>query len=188
MAPDPISPAMWEDVLGGLVVGRSDGSSFADELAGDPGVDLIHTLVCEFRAGMVVEVLLLTSRLLLVELGDTGFRALLGEFWRTSPPQVFKAREGEAFAAWLADRLAARELDIRCLPEVLAFERAVIHALVHGEGRVVPFPYDPLPVLRALAAGRRPTEVAAGRYEVEVTAENGAQLSVAGVLFGSASG
>lgn len=50
------------------------------------------------------------------------------------------------------------------------------------------FPYDPLPVLRALSEGRLPGPVTEGRYEIEVAAENDASLTVEGVLFGSESG
>jgi uncharacterized protein len=181
---DAAAPTVWEDMLGALVVGQAGDHPLAEELADDPGVGLIHKLVCEFRAGMVVEALQLTSRLLLLSRGEAGFRALLSDFWRSSPPELFKSSEAEAFASYLE----AMEIDVPCLREVLAFERTVVHALVHGEGGVVRFPYDPVPVLRALAEGRLPGPVTKGVYEIEVTADNSAKLTVEGVLFGSASG
>lgn len=176
----------WEDVLGALVIGRPLGGRLSDELARDPGVDLIHSLVCEFRAGMVVQALQLTSRLLLLELGEAGFRSLLESFWSTAPPSVFKTPEAESFARFIEEQA----LDVPCLRDVLAFERAVMDALVHGNDHVVPFAYDPLPLLRALAAGRipDPSLLTPGNFEVEVTADNEAKLTVQGLLFGSASG
>jgi uncharacterized protein len=183
-AADSVTPGVWEDVLGALVAGKTTDGPLAGELTADPGVDLIRTLVCEFRAGMIVQALQLTSRLLMLSLGEARFRSLLNDFWRSSPPELFISTEGEAFATYLE----TCAVDVPYLPEVLAFERAVIHALIHGEGRVVPFPYDPIPLLRALAEGRLPGPVREGRYEIEVTAENGAGLTVEGVLFGSASG
>jgi uncharacterized protein len=181
---DAATPTVWEDMLGALVVGQAGDHPLAEELAKDPGVGLLHKLVCEFRAGMVVEALQLTSRLLLLNLGEAGVRALLEDFWRSSPPELFKSSEAEAFASYLE----TREVDVPYLREVLAFERIVVHALVHGEGSVARFPYDPVPVLRALAEGRLPGPVTEGAYEIEVTADNTAKLTVEGVLFGSASG
>jgi uncharacterized protein (UPF0276 family) len=180
------SSAAWENALGALVVGRPVENQFSTELAQDPGVDLIHTLVCEFRAGMVVQALQLTSRLLLLTLGDAGFRALLEAFWREAPPRVFKAPEGEAFASFIEER----KPNVPYITDVLAFERAVMASLINGTDHIVPFPYDPLPLLRALAAGRLPDPelLTPGRFQVEVTAENDANLTVEGVLFGSASG
>ena len=50
------------------------------------------------------------------------------------------------------------------------FERAVLATLVDGEARVVPFAFEPLPLLRALAEGRLPTEPPEpGSFEIEVT-------------------
>jgi hypothetical protein len=184
---DSITPAVWEDVLGALVVGQASDNPLADELANDPGVELVHRLVCKFRAGMVVQALQLTSRLLMLILGEAGFRSLLSDFWKLSPPEIFRSTEAESFASYLE----LRKVDVPYLREVLAFERTVVHTLVHGKARTVCFPYNPLPVLRALSEGRLPgpvTEVIEGRYEIEVTAENDAKLTVEGVLFGSAAG
>jgi uncharacterized protein len=176
-ADSSVTPRVWEDVLGALVVGKDAEGPLSRELVTDPGVSLVRSLVCEFRAGMVVEALQLTSRLLMLSLGDAGF-------WRQSPPQSFKSTEAETFAHYME----ANNVEVPYLPEVLAFERAVIHALIHREGRIVPFSCDPLPLLRALAEGRLPGTITEGRYEVEVNAERGVELSVGGVLFGSASG
>jgi hypothetical protein len=180
---DVATPTVCEDMLGALVVGQSSDHPLAEELADDPGVGLVHKLVCEFRAGMVVEALQLTSQLLFLTLGEEGFRELLSDFWRSSSRELFKSTEAEDFATYLD----SREVNSPYVREVLAFERTVVYALVHGEGRVVHFPYDPVPVLRALAEGRLPGSVTEGTYEIEVTAENSAKLTVEGVLFGSAS-
>jgi hypothetical protein len=53
---------------------------------------------------------------------------------------------------------------------VLAFERAVLATMMDGTARIVPFEFEPLPLLRAIAEGRLPTEAPQpGRFEIEVT-------------------
>lgn len=63
-------------------------------------------------------------------------------------------------------RIAA---SIPYLDEVLAFERALIQALVAQENHLVRFRHDPLPLLQALREGRLPESVAIGNYEIEIT-------------------
>ncbi len=138
---------------------------------------------------MVAEALKLTVRLLLATRGAPAVRALLAGFFAATPPSLFAAEEGERFAAWLAGRGALDapgvpgvpgvpgDLDVPgdpgvpYLTPVLAYERALLATLHDGRPRVVPFPFDPLPVLRALAEGRLPDPalVGAGRFEIEVT-------------------
>jgi len=49
-------------------------------------------------------------------------------------------------------------LKVPRLVAVLQFERAGLATLVDGQARVVPFEFEPLPLLRALAEGRLPDE------------------------------
>ena len=55
------------------------------------------------------------------------------------------------------------------LPEVLDYDCAVIAVALDGEERSVPFGADPLPLLRALGAGRRPPEITRGTFEIRLT-------------------
>ena len=162
---DKITAAQWEDTLGTLVVGHAPQTPLSHELARDPGVHILRALASEFRAGMAVDALKLTSRLILLTRGETAFRQLLNDFWKLFPPEPFESAEAEAFAVYLADC----RLDIPYLDEVLAFERALIQALVTQENRLVQFRHDPLPLLQALREGRLPESVAMGNYEIEIT-------------------
>jgi uncharacterized protein len=159
------SPEEWEEALGGLVVGRHPGGPLAEELAREPGLDIIRELVSDFRASMIVSTLQLTSRYLLLSLGEKGFRALLEEFWRVTPPVLFASEEAEN----LARHLEGTAPPLPHLAEVLAFERAVLLTLLDGEHRLVPFGCDPLPVLRALGERRLPEMLIPGTFEIEVT-------------------
>jgi uncharacterized protein (UPF0276 family) len=168
--PEEASPEEWENTLGALVVGRQPTGLLAAELAGDPGVSIVKDLLAEFRASMTVSVLKLTGRYLMLGLGRPEFKALLADYWKTAPPQLFSSDEAEGFAQFLI-RL---ELELPHLYEVLAFERAVMQTLLDGEARVAPFSCDPLPLLRALGEGRLPEMILPGEYEIEVTPENAA--------------
>jgi hypothetical protein len=180
-----LPPSAWEEALGELVIGRAPGSDLAEELSDDPGVELVNKLICEFRASMVVSVLRLTSRFMMLALGTDVFRAILEDFWRNHPPQLFAGTEADVFA----DYLVALDLQLPHLSEILAFEQAVLATLVDDQSRVVTFDFDPLPLFRALAEGRLPDQPGQpGLFEIEVTADgpvsaNGLDLETVSQVF-----
>jgi uncharacterized protein (UPF0276 family) len=144
------SPAMWERAVGDLAIGRSPGAeTLSRELAGDPGVPLVASMIREFRASMLIRVLPMSMRLLLLTLGTDTVRALMGDCWTQVPPQGYASAEAEAFAGYLA----AQRLDIPYLKKVLEFERANAASLVDRKRRVVCFDFDPVPVFEALVDG-----------------------------------
>jgi hypothetical protein len=157
--PPAISPREWEDELGALVIGRP----VASPLAGDPGIPILRELVANFRSGMLVDALRLTSRLLMLS-DERLMPALLEGFFATSPPQLFASAEAEAFAAYVR----ARELPIAHLDEVLAYECASLRVLLHGEPQQVEFAHEPYAVLLPLVEGRLPDAPPAGEFVVDV--------------------
>jgi hypothetical protein len=65
-------------------------------------------------------------------------------------------------------------LDLRVphLAKILEFERAVLATNIDGQTRIVEFDFEPLPLLRAIAEGRLPTEPPQkGAFEIEITPE-----------------
>ncbi|MDX6679849.1 MAG: uncharacterized protein QOE31_3901 [Solirubrobacteraceae bacterium] len=168
-APGP-SPAAWEAALGAQAIGRPASDALSRELAGDPGVAILRTLVGQVRAGMVADGLLLSTRLLALTVGAVELRSLLEDFWSTTAPQLFGAREAVAFA----DYILERRLDIPYLDDVLAFERALVRATVSDESAVVRFRHEPAPLLDALHEGRLPGPLASGAYDVSVVVEQAA--------------
>jgi uncharacterized protein len=159
----------WETTFGRLVIGREpDGSSLSLELAADPGVHLIRKLVREFRASMLVNVLRLTMRLVLLTLREEGTRTLLLAFWERTPPQMYASTEAEKFG----DFLESLNLQVPHLAKILAFERAILATTLDDQIRIIPFDFDPVPLLRALAEGRLPEMPGQpGSYEIEVTSD-----------------
>jgi uncharacterized protein (UPF0276 family) len=164
----------WEASLGALVVGQPATSPLARELAQDPGVALMRTLIHEFRASMVVGVYRLSCRLMMLALTPDVFRAMLEDFWTHEPPRAFAASEAEAFMAYLR----RRELRLPQLAKVLEFEKAAMDTLLDGKSRVVHFAADPFPLLRALAEGRLPDIIPQeGDYEIELEPEAATRAS-----------
>ena len=160
-------PEAWERALGALVTGQAAPES-PPELQQDPGIRIVNALIYEFRASMVVGTLRLTSRLLILALGADAFRTILLGYCLRVPPQSYGALEAEAFAAYLREL----QLQVPHLANVLEFEQATLATLADDQPRVVTFPVEPLPLLRALAEGRLPTEVAReGNFEIELTAD-----------------
>jgi hypothetical protein len=163
---DPSPPPVdWEQALARLTVHRPCSSPLAVELRHDPGLAVIREMVERFRGSMVVRTLRLSSRLIMLERGTGYLEQLLAEFWRTHPPQPFAIDEAQAFAAFLREHKPY----VPFLPEVLEYDCAVIAVALDGEERSVPFGADPLPLLRALGAGRRPPEVTRGTFEIRLT-------------------
>ncbi len=159
------SPLGWEATLGALTTHRKCSGPLAEELRNDPGVSIIREMLEQFRGSMIVRTLRLSSRLIMLERGTAYFAQLLAEFWKTHPPQPFACDEAESFAAFLRDRKPY----VPFLTEVLEYDRAVVDVALNGEERLIPFRTDPLPLLRALGAGRRPTEITTGNFEVRLT-------------------
>lgn len=160
-----ISPEEWEYALGSLTVGKDPGNELGKMLGEDDATELLRKLSEEFRAGMVADALKLTSRLLLLELGESGFREILSRFWSSVPPELFESSEAESFAAYLKWEAPG----IPHLEEVLDFELAVIRTLIAGENQVTRFSHDPVAILDALRAGILPDSPEKGNFEVEVT-------------------
>jgi uncharacterized protein len=159
-APPAILPSQWEDELGALVIGRS----VASPLAADPGIPILRELVANFRSGMIVDALKLTSRLLLLSGGEELMPALLAGFFASSPPQLFASAEADAFAAYVR----AQGLSIPHLDEVLAYECASLRVLLIGEPEQLAFAHEPYAVLLPLVQGRLPDAPPAGDFVVDV--------------------
>jgi len=188
MRPDPEqqdqspSPQEWENTLAALAVHKPCGTTLAIDLHLDPGVRVLREIVERWRAAMVVHALRLTSRLIMLERGTAYFEQLLTNFWRAHTPERWAMEEAEAFAAFL------REFNpyVPFLKEILEYDCAVLAVAVDGEERCVSFGADPMPLLSALGAGRRPAEISSGKFEIRLTPdqlgkENGGFSEIPGV-------
>lgn len=163
------APVEWEETLGTLVLGRSVGTALGTELEADEGVALLRELVAEFRAGMAVNALRLSSRFLMLTLGPDAYRDLLARFWQVAAPELMTATEGLR----LADFLAVEAPALPFLADLIAFERDVLLTMATDRTRIARFSYDPIPVVRALARGELPNPalVARGPYEIELLSD-----------------
>jgi hypothetical protein len=117
---DLVPPAMWEQALGRLVVGRGANDEIGRELMRDPGVRVIERLIHEFRASMIVRVLPLTSRFLMLALGPDVFRTILADYWSKVTPQMYASLEADSFAHYLE----TLNLQVPYLAKILEFEQA----------------------------------------------------------------
>jgi uncharacterized protein (UPF0276 family) len=172
----PPSPREWEDTLGTLVVGGDPATTLAAELNADPGVGIIREVIEQFRASMIVRTLRMSSRLLMLERGNAYFESLLADYWKQCPPQPFAFDEATGFAEFLR----SRDHQIPYLGEILDYDRAMMQVALEGQEQLVPFKVDPLPLLRALGAGRKPDMILYGSFEILLTPDTvGAGLAAA---------
>lgn len=160
----------WEAALTSLVTGHSvqqddDIDAMRASLDEEAGVPLVRDLVFSFRASMVVQVLRLSTKLLLCSVGPAVFRRMLQDNFEHHPPALYATLEAQAFA----EQVAARDWRVPYLADMLRYELALTQTLIDGQPRVVDFSFEPLPLLRALADGHLPDEVPeAGRFEIEL--------------------
>jgi uncharacterized protein (UPF0276 family) len=161
----------WEAALTSLVTGQSVQPDDADteamhaSLTEEAGVALVRDLVFSFRASMVVQVLRLSTKLLLCSVGPEVFRRMLRDTFELHPPALYATLEANAFAA----QVAARGWSVPYLADILDYELALTQTLIDGQPRVVKFAFEPIPLLRALTDGRLPDEVPElGCFEIEL--------------------
>ena len=161
----------WEAALTELLTGQplvegwDRATELRDQLRPEPGVPLVQDLVFSFRASMVVQVLRLSARLLLASVGPAVFRRMLQDTFAHHPPQMYATLEAQAFA----QQVQQRDWRVPHLAELLRYELALTQTLVDGQARVVDFPFEPMPLLRALAEGRLPDEPPQpGHFEIEL--------------------
>ena len=164
---DAVDPRHWETALGRLVIGSEPESQLETELARDPGVGLLQSLVARFRSGRIVSALPLTTRLLLLSSGGERFGELLAAFRNVRRPELFASAEAEEFAAFLL----SQKLEIACLEDVVALDLATMELQRGGTPSELVFTHDPVALVDALESGRVPTAAATGTFRVRVTAE-----------------
>lgn len=163
-----ITPATWEDVLAALVIEQPVHCPW-EWVKNDPAIELIKELIQTFRASMVSESYRYTARLLMIYLGVEEYEKLLAGFWKTTPPEPFASTEGANFIEYIR----TQNIDVIGLQEVIDFEKAYTLTLLDGQDRIVPFPFDPLSFMKALAEGRKPHQIFEGNYELAVEGREG---------------
>jgi uncharacterized protein (UPF0276 family) len=152
LAPDGAGPEEWEDTLGALVVGRGARGRLAEELCGDPGLEVYRSVAAERRQAAASSLLPFAVRFLVLALGKRELARLLEAFWRREPPQGAGPREARRLAAFLAEEAGS----VGLLRAVAAYDVAVLDALTTGARAVIPVDEDPRPVFASLADNRLP--------------------------------
>ena len=163
-APLP-AQAEWEESLALAVNRRVRVSPSPAAWLDDPAVGVLQQLVTNVRAGMLVDLLTLSYRLMVLHLGEERVHALMDAYWQQTLPEPFAGQEAARFAS----HVRGLRLPVPYLEDVLAYEVASMDAVATGADVQVPFSCDPRPVIDALRAGRRPTVSAVGHYELTVT-------------------
>jgi uncharacterized protein (UPF0276 family) len=171
-----VSPAEWESALGALVIGREPPTAIAALLSDDPGIVVLREMVANFRSGMIVDALRLTSRLLMLTGGEQLMPELLAGFFAGAAPQLFASAEAEAFAAYLTEHAPPTAY----LDEVLSYECASLRVLLRGASERIHFDHEPYAVLMPLVEGRLPEDAPPGDFEVEVRPDREAAPSAVG--------
>lgn len=154
----------WENALTAFVTGQVSNSNLFLEISSDKGANIIKELVKSFRAGMIVDALKLTSRLIMLQKSSDFFWFFLSEFWDAYPLKIFASSEAIEFAKYLREH----DLTIPYLSEVLAFEEAIIHFQMTQKNSFVKFTCDPNYLIHALENGQLPEKIHQGNFVIEI--------------------
>lgn len=158
----------WEEQLSSLIGSGGAGCAASpmpdDQLVDDPGVGIYRLLIEEFRAGMIARALRLSTRLLLLQLGEVGVRRLLSEFWAETESHPFASDEAEAFTRYVR----RTQPPVPHLMEVLNFEVAILRAFTDGSEEAIEFAGDPVCILDSLARGVLPPAPTSERTLINV--------------------
>jgi uncharacterized protein (UPF0276 family) len=165
MLADDLSPRLWQDTLGALAVGREVPGPLADALRTDPAIPVFRKLVWQVRAGMIVDNLTFSCRLLMLSRGEEFLRALFDDFFGRVPPEFFGSSESETFAGFLSEQ----RIDEPFLDDLLAYERAAMHVQLDGGTQVIRTRHDPNALVAALSEDRIPSGVDEDDFEIVIS-------------------
>lgn len=163
------TPSEWEDAIAAAVTNHhASALPLAGELATDGGTSVLRTLISAARAGKLADTLTLTTRLLLLTVGEKRLDDILEAFWSTVPSSQMAADEATEFVDFLlASGLRA---DVPYLDDVTGFELAAHRSIMTGHDQTVAFSVDPGPVIAALRAGRVPPALPTESVQLTVAA------------------
>ena len=166
--PPSLSPADWEHAVGAALghLPRGDEKPSLDLLS-DPGIAVLRRLIAGVRAGKVASTLTLSTRLLLLSLGEGGTQRLFEEFWAAEPTHAAASDEAVSFANFVTSHPISTRID--GLVDVMQFELAAHQAVLTGSPQQVVLSSDPETLLTSLREGRLPSIAQRGRFDVTIT-------------------
>jgi uncharacterized protein (UPF0276 family) len=162
------SPLEWEDALGAVVTSYHwSASDLVNDLQSDGGTAVLRTLISAARAGKIADTLTLTTRLMLLTLGERRMEHVLNEFWLSKPSEQMASNEARQFAAHVT--ASALKTEVPYLSDVTSFELAAHTAVMTGAPQNVRFSVDPVTLLSALRRGHIPPSLPTGDFELTVS-------------------
>lgn len=158
----------WEQALGVAVTStRVAEVGLLDDLRRDPGTEVLRGLIGAVRSGKVADTLTLTTRLLLLTLGQQRLQEVFEEFWDSVASEPMASDEAISFAKHIT--ASSVGTTVPYLSHVVDFELAAHQAVITGEPQSIAFCIDPKPLISALRAGQLPPTLDAGTFEVTVS-------------------
>lgn len=167
-----LSPAQWERAVAAALGWRTPEDEPAGseppavDLSDDPGVPVLRRLIGGVRAGKVASTLTMTTRLLLLSLGENGMQQIFDEFWATEPTRPAASEEAATFARFLGGHpVSAR---IEALADVVKFELAAHRAVLTGDAQRLSLSIDPQQFVASLREGKLPPASRRGAFDITV--------------------
>ncbi len=146
---DDPGPAVWEQTLAHLAIGRDDGgddggnATLAQEMNADPGLTLIRELVAAGRSGRVSSSLPLTIELLISLFGIDAVDKLLANYAAHTFPGLWGSQEGRRFADWAQAHFSDEPL----VQATLCLDVAALDYLLDAVPQTVTIGFDPMDLM-----------------------------------------
>lgn len=162
-----LRPADWERAIA-VAMNPSLGDRRPEQLdlSSDPGVAVLQMLIGSVRSGKVASTLTLTTRFLLLALGEHGSQTIFDEFCAQAHPQAAASAEAQSFAEFVFGHTSCTQIE--GLGDVARFELAAHEAVLTGCPQPLVMSIDPTPALKDLRDGRRP-RIRRGVFQITVT-------------------
>jgi uncharacterized protein (UPF0276 family) len=160
----------WERALDAALRDDERGPVRFSDIRRDPGLAILRHLIGDARRSSLARALRYTSTLLLLGLGSSETHALLDAYFCAKAPQTFAAIEADCFACFLLEKKEVIP-KIPYLDETLAFEHALIRAVIHGASTDLSWSIDPTQLFSSLDEGRLPTDLHHINSSMRITRE-----------------
>ncbi len=165
---EPMEPtqAEWEQTLSALVLGKPTQEPIAESLKQDEGLKIYRKLITSVQKGKLIDCLKYSCRYIMLRYGEKALLNLMEYFWKDSVPHLFASDEAQAFNDFMQDK---KPLNDPLLYALLNYEMAVHQSVIENKETRVRFPCEPLQLLQSLGAGKLPSPLIEGEYEVVVS-------------------
>lgn len=158
----------WEHTLGLLAINRKpeNQSPLHNDLINDPGLDIIKTLIKQFKASGIVGALKLSCRYIILHRGIEELDNLLESFWLIASSNLFASENGITFANYLLQQPEIFADDM--LADLVLYEKTSLLTMNDSVEREIEISFNPYEIIPFLEERQMPININRGQYVLTI--------------------